>query len=209
MKRATKLTPRKIPKQARAQARVDLILDATANLLETVGYDAVTTNAIADKAGVNVASLYQYFPNKQAIMAALAHRMSEVWLKVYEDFPLDFAREKNWRRCFNTYLDRLFVADAALAGSRAMRHAMNSEPTLRTIDIENDNDVAAILAEGFVVRGAMPREKAHLIATTVTGSIRYIYDFEGPSDSPPNAARIDELRRMHDAYLATYFDADH
>lgn len=198
-----------MPKQARAQARVGLILDATANLLETAGYDAVTTNAIADKAAVNVASLYQYFPNKQAIMAALAHRMSAVWLKVYENFPLDFASEKNWRRCFNSYLDRLFVADAALVGSRAMRHAMNNDPALRAIDIENDNDVAAILAQGFVARGPVSLEKAQLIATTVTGSIRYVYDFEGSSGSPSNAARIDELRHMHDAYLSTYFDADH
>jgi AcrR family transcriptional regulator len=62
---------RKTPKQARAQATVDAILTATAELLVELGYDRTTTNAIARRAGCSIGSLYQYFPNKEALLTAL------------------------------------------------------------------------------------------------------------------------------------------
>jgi len=70
---------RKTPKQARAQATVDAILTATGELLVELGYDRTTTNAIARRAGVSIGSLYQYFPNKEALLTALCeHHMTEM-----------------------------------------------------------------------------------------------------------------------------------
>lgn len=66
--------PRKRPKQARAKVTVDAVLEATARILATEGYDALNTNKVADTAGVSVGSLYQYFPNKAALIAALVDR---------------------------------------------------------------------------------------------------------------------------------------
>lgn len=69
---------RKLPKQARAQATVEAILTATAEVLVEVGYDRATTNAIARRAGVSIGSLYQYYPNKESLVTALCERhMSE------------------------------------------------------------------------------------------------------------------------------------
>lgn len=66
--------PRKLPKQSRSKALVEAVLDAAARILTDQGRDALTTNAIAHAAGVSVGSLYQYFPNREAILAALVHR---------------------------------------------------------------------------------------------------------------------------------------
>lgn len=66
--------PRKKPRQQRSQATVDAILDATARVLCTTGYDRASTNRIAMAAGVSVGSLYQYFPSKEALVAALVER---------------------------------------------------------------------------------------------------------------------------------------
>jgi AcrR family transcriptional regulator len=68
--RAT-LSPRKTPQQARGKATVDAILSAATQVLVELGYDDATTNRIAEKAGISVGSLYQYFPNKDAVIAAL------------------------------------------------------------------------------------------------------------------------------------------
>jgi AcrR family transcriptional regulator len=65
---------RKLPKQARAQATVEAILTATAEVLVEVGYDRATTNAIARRAGVSIGSLYQYYPNKESLVTALCER---------------------------------------------------------------------------------------------------------------------------------------
>lgn len=63
--------PRKQAQQERSRATQTAIIEATARLLESQGRDGLTTNAIAERAGVSVGSLYQYFPNKEAILATL------------------------------------------------------------------------------------------------------------------------------------------
>ncbi len=69
-----RLTPRKLPKQARSETTVEAIVEAAAQIFERHGYAAGTTNRIAERAGVSIGSLYQYFPNKDAILVALVHR---------------------------------------------------------------------------------------------------------------------------------------
>ena len=66
--------PRKRPRQARSRLTVEAILDAAARVFERHGYAAGTTNRIAERAGVSIGSLYQYYPNKDAILVALVER---------------------------------------------------------------------------------------------------------------------------------------
>jgi AcrR family transcriptional regulator len=65
-------SPRKFPSQERSRATVDVLLRAAARVFQREGYAAATTNRIAAAAGVSVGSLYEYFPNKDAILAAIA-----------------------------------------------------------------------------------------------------------------------------------------
>ena len=67
-------TPRKRPKQARSADTVGVIVEAAARILETQGHSSFSTNAVASKAGVSIGTLYQYFPNKDAILGALLAR---------------------------------------------------------------------------------------------------------------------------------------
>lgn len=65
---------RRRPVQQRSAARVERMLEACATLIDEVGYDGVTTTLIADRAGVAVGSLYQFFPDKRAVVQALTTR---------------------------------------------------------------------------------------------------------------------------------------
>lgn len=92
------LEPRKRPRQARSRAMVDALIEATARVLVEDGYDRASTNRIAKVAGVSVGSLYQYFPNKEALVVAVVDRhMEQVSLLVHqlaeelEDAPIDHA----------------------------------------------------------------------------------------------------------------------
>jgi AcrR family transcriptional regulator len=111
MPRRPRTTPRKQPRQQRSQATVQVILDATARVLCTIGYDRASTNRVALAAGVSVGSLYQYFPSKEALVAALVERHVEEMLRLVRakiaevaSAPLPIA--------VRTMIDSMFAAHA-------------------------------------------------------------------------------------------------
>jgi AcrR family transcriptional regulator len=71
---ARSLKPRKTPAQRRSAVTVDVIFEATIQVLLAHGFDQTTTTRIAERAGVSVGSVYQYFPNKRALLAAVVRR---------------------------------------------------------------------------------------------------------------------------------------
>ena len=101
MARKPLIKPRKLASQERSRATVDALIEATARILVKEGFDKASTNRIAEVAGVSVGSLYQYFPGKEALVAAVAERhrqeimqtvrgeLAEVWAQ-----PLEKAMRK-------------------------------------------------------------------------------------------------------------------
>jgi AcrR family transcriptional regulator len=76
MPRKRSIVPRKLPQQDRSRLTVEAILEATTHILVEEGYDKANTNRIAERAGISIGSLYQYFPNKESLMAALMEQHS-------------------------------------------------------------------------------------------------------------------------------------
>jgi AcrR family transcriptional regulator len=83
--------PRRVPCQQRGRRRVHALLAAAAEVFAEVGYDAATMSAIAERADASIGSLYQFFPNKQAVARALrAHYGEEyecIWASLHADAP--------------------------------------------------------------------------------------------------------------------------
>ena len=77
VRKPAKPTPRRQPKQQRARLTVDSVLEAAVRVLKREGFNALTTNRIAEVAGVSIGSVYQYFPDKGAIFSALHRRHIE------------------------------------------------------------------------------------------------------------------------------------
>jgi AcrR family transcriptional regulator len=71
---------RRVPVQGRSVARVQRMLDACAELVDEVGYEALTTTLLAERAGVAIGSVYQFFPDKRAVVQALTLRNLEAYL---------------------------------------------------------------------------------------------------------------------------------
>ena len=75
---------RKVPRQERSKATVEALIEATARVLVREGYEGATTIRIAEVAGYGVGSLYDYFPNKEALVTALIDRHAEGMLEMVE-----------------------------------------------------------------------------------------------------------------------------
>jgi AcrR family transcriptional regulator len=82
-------TPRKQPKQDRSQATVEAILMAAAHILAESGAEKFTTNRVAELAGVSIGSLYQYFPNKKALLFALAQQQAQQMIQLAQQHLTD------------------------------------------------------------------------------------------------------------------------
>ncbi len=79
------LEPRKAPQQSRSVVTVEAIYDATIQILLRSGHDRLTTVHVSERAGVSVGTLYQYFPNKQALLLAVLERHLDRTARAVED----------------------------------------------------------------------------------------------------------------------------
>jgi AcrR family transcriptional regulator len=87
MAKKVPISPRKNPKQSRSRSLVDSAVEAAARVLSRLGYDATSTNRVAETAGISIGSLYQYFPNKDALIGAVIDRQLDNYMrKLEEDF---------------------------------------------------------------------------------------------------------------------------
>ena len=104
---------RKNPIQTRSKATVDAVLDAGAQLLLTIGYDKASTNKIAEKAGVSIGSLYEYFPGKEAIFAEIRRRQDQRYASLILAEPVPATFREALRLQITTYI-RLALANIEL-----------------------------------------------------------------------------------------------
>jgi AcrR family transcriptional regulator len=77
MREKLELSPKKRPSTPRGEQTFRAVVTATARLLERDGYEALTTNHVAERAGVGIASVYEFFPSKHALVAAVVEHMVE------------------------------------------------------------------------------------------------------------------------------------
>ncbi|KFE71414.1 TetR/AcrR family transcriptional regulator [Hyalangium minutum] len=138
-----KLSPRKMPSQERSRATVDALVQATADILVRDGYAKLTTNRIAERAGVNVASLYQFFPGKEALVAEVSRRhvkeQREAARKVLETRTFDSLED-----LIRTLVGMGFAAHAV---NPKLHHALTEElPARRARKVDPED---ALLLETF------------------------------------------------------------
>ena len=101
----TSIQARRAPIQKRSIERVGRILDVTAEMLQEVGVDGVKTTEIARRAEIKLASLYRYFPNKNAILKSLAERQFERLKPIMASFLQNFDLDDGLDKLIDVYAD--------------------------------------------------------------------------------------------------------
>ncbi len=123
--------PRKAPSPQRSRATVESIVDATARVLVREGYDALSTNKVAREAGVSVGSLYQYFPGKEALVAAVMERHSS-------------RMQENIAERMRSARPAATPEEVATELIRAMLGALQAEPRLHRVLVEQVPRIGAL-----------------------------------------------------------------
>lgn len=209
MRRAvqTDIAPRTRPTQERARRTLELILDTAVELLEESGADGLTTKRLAERAGIRVRSVYRYFPNKLAVICAVAERMAERERDAFVAGLALSGAEVPWRLA----LRRTFRAYDAAVGSQpallAVRRAVQISPALRAIDNRLNVALAEAWAEDLRTRG-MRCEPARrrLVARTALEIATALLDRADLDPEVKKVAQRRELLLAIEGYLAIYLD---
>ena len=191
--------------QARGQATFERILDTTADLLESVGVEVLTTNLVARTAGVNVATLYQYFPNKQAVLLALFERQSAARVELVERYITGLATAADWRRHLRTMVQGIARFRTATRGVVPLRQAMRSSPDLQEHDRAHWRGLSNKLAEELG-RVGLRGEKAALVARTATEMMASLLDLWTIETGGKDAKVLDQIEDALAGYLGPYLD---
>ncbi|MFM2088959.1 MAG: hypothetical protein RLZZ237_3828 [Pseudomonadota bacterium] len=190
-------TPRKQPRQRRSTVTVAAILEAAARILETTGYDGYTTNAVAARAGVSVGSLYQYFPNRDAITRALIEQESSALLSDILAMPV--------------HADGLEGVRALLA--IAVHHQLRRPRLARFLDAEearlpasaelqHNGERAAAVLRGCLERTGLEKEAlAHTAVRDVMAITRGMVDSAGSHGETDEQALLLRVTAAVGGYL--------
>ena len=183
---------RRRPKQQRAQQTVEMVLQGTVRVLARDGLDAVTTNRIAEAAGVSIGSLYQYFPDKRAIFVALHERHAQRVQGVIQRI-VDAQAAAPLEPLIVALMDGLFdehaadprelhaLLDQQEDGSRGLRHALGEilrsrplEPALRP---ERVQFVVPTMMEVLVHEAVLSRPSGCALATAKVEASRAVISY--------------------------------
>jgi AcrR family transcriptional regulator len=142
---------RRVPVQGRSLARVHRMLDACAELVDEVGYDGLTTTLLAERASVAIGSVYQFFPDKRAIVQALAMRNVEAYVARVSERINDGTVAGHWSDAIDVAMDEYIDMHRTIPGFRTLHFGDVVDRYL--LDEERDNDT--VIAEqlgGLLVR---------------------------------------------------------
>jgi AcrR family transcriptional regulator len=163
-RKSTEIDVRRVPRQARGAATFNAILDATGMLLEEAGPEAVSTNLVAEVAGVNIATLYQYFPSKEAILLALFQRDTDARIRLSDEMLAGVGEDDNWRQRFSDVTDEVVRQRRRQPGAGPLRRAMRASPELQAYERETLIRGARTLAAELMKRGRADASQAEVAA---------------------------------------------
>lgn len=168
------ISPRKSPLQERSRRTVERILDAAARIFHEQGYAGATTNDIADEADVSVGSLYQYFPNKDALLVALTKRHIEAATSGLTELLATLNRDVGFDVIIRTMVDFL-VEQHELDELHLL--VMHRAPRTHEINVELDrarSHLVEMTSELLALRIEDPRRRnliARMVVATIDASV--------------------------------------
>lgn len=199
------LTPlRRQPVQQRSAKRVAQMLDSCAELIDEVGYDALTTTLIAKRAGVAVGSLYQFFPDKRAVVQALTQRNFEHFMQVVGE-RLGSIDTTHWWNVVDTLLDVYLQMHRELPGFAKVHFGDVVDVHLLDEYRDNNSVVSDALVNLLTEQVQLPADEIRLPVSigveAADGLLKYAFRRNPQGDQ----TIVDETKHMIKGYLESRF----
>jgi AcrR family transcriptional regulator len=182
------------------------VLEVSAELLEEVGLDGFNTNLLAQRAGVGTRAIYRYFPNKFAIILALAERFRDLEREWVGDLRA-LAGPPDWREAVRQAISGYFLAASQRRGYAALRAASQAVPQIKELDDELSAELARDLAKGLRDLGVtIPASHLAALSRTIIETANRILDVALQCEAQEARLLVRELQRMIVSLLASYLE---
>jgi AcrR family transcriptional regulator len=193
-------------RQARGRRRIELLLDAAAQEFAEVGFEAATTNAVAARAGVSPGTLYQFFPNKDALAEALAARFSDRLRATQEEaFALEVAALP-LDELIDRVVDPLVAFYVAQPGFLALFAGSDLSPRLAAVTQAFHDGVIERAERILAARApALPPDRRRRCARVSVQLVRALLPLVAAAEPAERAAMVAELKAVQRGYLAPLF----
>jgi AcrR family transcriptional regulator len=155
MTRSEPISPRKVPQQDRSNGLVDAIFTATSRVLMNLGFERASTSRIAEVAGVSIGSLYQYFPNKHSLVAALIERQVEKHTREIET-EIEAMEDRSLDEVLAAVIRK--VSQVFLARRKLIRAVQVHAPALGRVEVI----ISARRKVGQIVRRILESRKSEI-----------------------------------------------
>ncbi|MEV0971936.1 TetR family transcriptional regulator [Microtetraspora glauca] len=189
---------RRQPTQRRSARRVERMLDACAELLDEIGYEALTTTRIAERAGVAIGSVYQFFPDKRAISQALTRRHVELFVtRVGRRFMTeDYA---GWWDAVDAIIEEYVEMHRTVPGFRSLHFGDVVDLNLLDSVSENNTVIAgrlrALLLQEFGLADSEELDRIVLVAVEAGDAVLKLAFRHDPHGAPDIVAEAKQLVR--------------
>ncbi|MBA8827616.1 AcrR family transcriptional regulator [Saccharopolyspora lacisalsi] len=199
---------RRKPVQQRSAQRVEKMLESCAQLIDEVGYEGLTTTLIAERAGVAVGSLYQFFPDKRAVVQELTLRNMDRFVQTVSE-RFDHSEMTNWWEAVDAVFEIYMTMHREIPGFNRLH--FGDVVDLRLLDESKDNN--AVLAEKLVNvlsdRFGLATEDLHkplAVAVEAADAVLRLAFRRDPTGDPGYVA---EARELVQGYLANRIPGPH
>lgn len=195
---------RRVPQQERGHKTIEVILQAAGEEIARGGLAKLTTKRIAEAAGLSVGGLYEYFPNKEAVVHALATQ----WLERVKDAVAAVHPARTGCVDLIRYLDMVYEAVRPLyeqvPGVSVLISVLASVPALQALEDDIDLQVNALLTDAIAhLVPHVSREQCSVTARTMTILDHYLL-IEATMRDPAHAALFDTSHRVCQHALASH-----
>jgi AcrR family transcriptional regulator len=195
---------RRQPVQQRSAKRVERMLDASAELLDEVGYEGLTTTLIAKRAGVAVGSLYQFFPDKRAVVQALAQRNLEHFIAEVHK-RLGTVDTRHWWDVVDSLLDIYLTMHREVPGFSTVHFGDPVEPRLLDDRRTNNRVIVDALTRLVTDHVNLPPEQVTLPITIAVEAADGLLNYAFQVDPQGDPEVIAETKTLIKDYLAGKF----
>lgn len=202
------LNARREPRQARSRRRVNEILDAVAELLVERGFDAITTRLIAQKAKIPVGSIYQFFPNKFAILHALAFRYLEGFEKVFDQGITPALRGRPWEEQMAAVIDAVAKFWSSEKAIPILWAGIQNSPELQAAESRTNQE--AVRQNLVLLDRLLPHiepQRRRLIGRVMAQVCDALLCLASRQKGPRKGEAEEELKFLLTAYIRAHIDA--